>query len=538
MSIQIFLQGKFQGLRDFLESPCPSGDASDAESVFIGKCWWIALLSEVLPRALLAELGLSRVLLGSSGGGQFLLVLPSEMQTRAEEFLSSVQTELAALSGGSLRLLWAATENLGDWAVVRRRLREGMIAKRGAPLSFLVSAASNSNTRAAASVPLSTLTSPADSETQPTPDVSGPTTVDPVDSTPDPTASFFRPGAVPSLAQASEYFAELAAQLVEQTTVGWSPEHPGRILLGKGKHTWTLGSEADQVPFTRHVALSDDGKEPLGASGLGQRAEGSPIWGVLRGDVDNLELRFRRAQSIEEHVQLSVLYKQFFAGELEVLCSMPEFWRKVTILYTGGDDFAAFGSWDSLILLARELQRLFRRFSEQSLKDFPGGEAKTISMALALAADPQASLARVYQEAGRMLESAKCSSRDCFSLLGRVLEWRQVAGAAELKDTMVKIVQQFGGSTQFLRELAAFYREEVFAPPNTPRKREGELEKPWRLHRRVLRVLPPARDRESEKLRASLIQELVGKNASQIKLRPAGRVALEWARLLTASAQS
>ena len=69
------------------------------------------------------------------------------------------------------------------------------------------------------------------------------------------------------------------------------------------------------------------------------RAQGRPLWGVLRGDVDHFVVRLRRVQTIEEHVQVSVLYKQFFAGELEVLCSMPEFWRKVTILYSGGDDF-------------------------------------------------------------------------------------------------------------------------------------------------------------------------------------------------------
>ena len=99
-------------------------------------------------------------------------------------------------------------------------------------------------------------------------------------------------------------------------------------------------------------------------------------------------IRLRRVQTIEEYVQLSVMYKQFFAGELEVLCSMPEFWRKVTILYTGGDDFAVYGAWDALIPLAREMQRLFHRFSEENLKDFPGPEGKTISMAMALAPDP------------------------------------------------------------------------------------------------------------------------------------------------------
>src|ERR1035441_10766587 len=69
--------------------------------------------------------------------------------------------------------------------------------------------------------------------------------------------------------------------------------------------------------------------------------------------------------SIEEHVPLSVLYKQFFAGELEVLCSLPEFFRKVSIVYSGGDDFAVYGSWDALIALAREVQRLFHRFTDR-----------------------------------------------------------------------------------------------------------------------------------------------------------------------------
>ena len=80
-----------------------------------------------------------------------------------------------------------------------------------------------------------------------------------------------------------------------------------------------------------------------------------------------------------------MLYKQFFAGELEVLCSLPEFWRKVSILYCGGDDFAVYGAWDALIALAREVQRLFHRFTEENLKEYPGPEGKTISMAIALA---------------------------------------------------------------------------------------------------------------------------------------------------------
>src|SRR5262249_19819215 len=128
--------------------------------------------------------------------------------------------------------------------------------------------------------------------------------------------------------------------------------------------------------LARHAAPPDEGKTAAPVQTLGRRAQGRSIWGVLRGDVDNFGLRVRRGHSIEEHVPLSVLYKQFFARELEVLCSLPGVLRKVSILYSGGDDFAVYGSWDALIALAREVQRLFHRFTEENLKEYPGAEGK------------------------------------------------------------------------------------------------------------------------------------------------------------------
>src|SRR3984957_21233634 len=129
MSLQIFLQGKLLGIDEFLYSPTQN----DHDQVFTGRSHWIALLSEVLPRALLAELGLSKILLGSSGGGQFLVLLPEESRDSAEKFLEAAGAEISALSGGVLKLIWSATENLGDWSIVRRRLTEEMDRRRGAP---------------------------------------------------------------------------------------------------------------------------------------------------------------------------------------------------------------------------------------------------------------------------------------------------------------------------------------------------------------------------------------------------------------------
>jgi len=478
MSVQIFLEGKLLGIDEFLLAP--GGD--DPDQVFLGRSHWISLLTEVLARALLEELGLSKILLGSSGGGQFLLVLPEESRPAAESFLDSASKEIGELSGGALKLLWSSTENLGDWSDVRRRLQDTMEQRRGAPLAQ------------------SALEAPE---------------IDP--------------------APAHQYFADLAARLRDAEAAGWSPEHPGQVSIGPGKHSWTLTASPEALPLARHAALSDDGFRPASTAMLAERASGLQTWGVLRGDVDNVGIRIRRAQTIEEHIQLSVMYKQFFAGELEVICSMPEFWRKVTVIYAGGDDFAVYGSWDALLSLASEMERLFHRFAEQNLKEFPGAEGKTISMALALAPAVDASLGAVFEEAGRRLEAAKSADKDCIWLLGRTLEWKQFAEASGLKDSLTRMIAEFGCSPQYLRDLCGIYRETQSRMSRKQARRSGG-ERPWRYHRRIGRIVGAARPAgpqrgDFQKARTTLIADLIGRSAVTVKLRPAGRVALEWARL-------
>src|SRR5436190_3315475 len=147
MSLQIFLEGKLLGVDDCLLALA----SKDPDHVFTGRSHWISLLSEVLPRALLAELGLAKILLGSSGGGRFLVLLPEEARPDAEAFLEAASAEIGTLSNGSLKLIWSITENLGDWSDVRRRLHEEMDRRRGAPAvdaSIFASAPPPSNTEA------------------------------------------------------------------------------------------------------------------------------------------------------------------------------------------------------------------------------------------------------------------------------------------------------------------------------------------------------------------------------------------------------
>src|SRR5579875_373627 len=484
MSLQVFLQAQLLGSEEFL-----TGKAGDGSSMadLVGRCAWLNLLCEVLPRALLAELKLSRMLLGSSSAEQFLVVLAEEDVARANEFLERAAEAVGRISAGALRLIWASTENLGAWPIARKRLDDVLAAKMAAPLTGR-------------------------------PDV----------------AAFFAPFAESSSAVPQFPFAEFAERLPAAQRAGWSPEAPLLVTLDEGQYAWPLRDQSsgdeDAILFPRRFAMDDAGSRPALLSELAARANGAARWGILRGDVDHFDAQLRSVGSIEDHVHLSVLLKEFFAGELSVLCSLPDFWRKVSVLYRGGDDFIVVGAWDALILFAREIARLFETLVAQNLESLPGLEAKTISMALVIAPDVATPPASVLKQAGAALAAAKATEPGTFSLFGRMLEWKRLRDAEELATSLLRVVQEFGYPAACIHDLVSVYRE-TFGTRAGRRARAVRLERPWRTYMRVSRVIPQARIREAANLRQGVLASLTGTRASGLKLLPSARVALEWARL-------
>ena len=485
MPEQILLQGKLLGIDDFLATQrAAEHDANQPERV-AARSLWISLVCEVLPRALLAELDLARVLLGSSGGEQFLLVLPDTVRDAANDFLNAAARQLETLTQRTVRMIWASTENLGDWTVVRKRLTDELTARENAPASATFNF--EPYTRAAGD-------------------------------------DIFTP--------------EMAQTLRSAAAVGWSAGLPEIITTGEAKHRWPLSANLslDGILLTREAAPGPHGA-PASPADFLARAAGHPLWGVLRGDVDDFAIRLRRLNSIEEHVQISVLYKQFFAGELNVPHRPDEFRQKFSILYSGGNDFAVYGTWDALIELARELHGTFHRFAAENLREFPGAEAKTITMAIALSDDARQPLASLFEQAGRNLATAKAEDKDCIYLLDRILEWKQLDDAADLKDAVSRVSEEFKAGRQFLEQLTRLYRK-ASSLADSQADHERLLARAYRFQRRYSRAAGTRREREFQKLRTHLINEIVGRNVrpaagKQFRLRPAGVVALEWARLLT-----
>jgi CRISPR-associated protein Csm1 len=476
MSAQILVQGRLTGTEEFLLA----GPADRDNRAFEARLTWLSLLGEVLPRALLASLQLPPLLLGSSGGGRFLAILPDQERAHlASAFLARANGVLSEATSGLLRVVWSTTENLGDWTVVRKRLSEGL----------------RESLR---------------------PDVSA--------------AGFFDPA--PVTASATD---RIPRSLRDAAAVAFSFDFPALIAVPEAETDpafprWDLGGHAStaSISMARHAARNGD--VPATPKELALRSNGSKLWGVLRGEIDDYGTRIRRASSVEEHVSLSMLYQQFLAGEIELLCSHADYFRRVTVLEAGSADFALFGSWDALAGFARELERVFARFADENLKDLAGAEAKTMTMALTMA-EPGTPLARVWEAANRDLTVAKSSDKDCFYILGHVLEWKQWKDAAELKEALVQLNEEFRGGAHFLAQLRNLYRK-VESPDPDGTGDERLMVRAARFQRRFSNVAN-RREREFHKLRANLMKEMTGRRSrGKLRLKPEGLVALEWARLL------
>ena len=227
MSLQVFLQAQLLGATKFLTAEPELQANSDTETVnsteqtnyeaaLTGRCAWLNLFCEVLPRALLSELRLSRMLLGSASAEQFLLVLAEEDVPRANELLHRVAQALRELSGDMLQLIWAATENLGAWPVARKRLDDALQAKTSTPL------AGNGDA-----------------------------------------AQFFEPVQESARAFAHDYFASFAAKLATATRIGWSSDQPAHLTWDEGQYTWALneqsGFDDEGILFPRRFAPDDAG---------------------------------------------------------------------------------------------------------------------------------------------------------------------------------------------------------------------------------------------------------------------------------------
>ncbi len=107
MPEQILLQGKILGTEEFLLAGSAGGRSARSageDTVWPAGPSGSPSSAKLCPARFWPNWGLARILLGSSGGGQFLIVLPGEAREPAERFLTAAARQMREMSGGCVRL--------------------------------------------------------------------------------------------------------------------------------------------------------------------------------------------------------------------------------------------------------------------------------------------------------------------------------------------------------------------------------------------------------------------------------------------------
>jgi hypothetical protein len=473
MSLQVFLHLQFRGIERFLA-------AAPDNTGFADRVLWVSLLGEIVPRAFLRSKGLSPLLVGCSAGGSSLLLLPEPVVPEAVKYAAAIRSRVLQATNGDVELHWAHTENLGAWPNIWKRLQEALRRSRMTPLR-------DSGLDAFRLAPDAAL--PAE-----------------------------------DLAQAATPWQGLAAQIEKATTVGWNPEEGLQFLADGGSLNWQLGISPDGII----VVVPDAAPQNLASA-----AHGQPAWGLLRCDIDGAAARLNMAGSAEDFLYLAVLYQGLVAGELQRIAAMPNHAGRVSVMYSGGDDFVVAGAWDALLGVAIEFHRVFTLFAA----DLPGGreiaEGATVSAALSVA-EPGETLSTLWRRNHDALETVKCSGRNAFALFGRILNWPDLKEAEMLKGRMRKLREGYRCPPEVFAELEDFYgvrgAGEHLASVKA-RRRERSFDRPWRFHSRLRRLAGDRSGSEFERQWRNLISDLLGQGQGLRQLRPAGKVALNWAQL-------
>ncbi|VEJ34613.1 CRISPR-associated protein Cas10/Csm1, subtype III-A/MTUBE [Aedoeadaptatus ivorii] len=144
------------------------------------------------------------------------------------------------------------------------------------------------------------------------------------------------------------------------------------------------------------------------------RGEGIERIGVLRADVDNLGQTFVKGferngntdlVTLSRTSTLSRVFSNFFKSNINHILEHPEYRfrdgeiepRKCNIIYSGGDDIFLIGHWADVIEFAVDLQRAFRRFTEDSV---------TISAGIGIYASSYP-ISHMAEETGELESAAK-----------------------------------------------------------------------------------------------------------------------------------
>lgn len=157
-------------------------------------------------------------------------------------------------------------------------------------------------------------------------------------------------------------------------------------------------------------------KQNAGIASYAKRDKGISRLGVLRADVDNLGATFLsgipdKKRNILRTAILSRAMSKFFKKEVNDLLKD----RKISIIYSGGDDLFFIGAWDDIIFASIEIRKAFQIYTLNKLSFSAGIGIYTDSYPVS----------RMAYEVGKLEDRAKEGDKDqvCLWMEDKTFSW-------------------------------------------------------------------------------------------------------------------
>ncbi|MBF0154073.1 MAG: type III-A CRISPR-associated protein Cas10/Csm1 [Magnetococcales bacterium] len=231
--------------------------------------------------------------------------------------------------------------------------------------------------------------------------------------------------------------------------------------------------------------------------GQGERVQrGKAALGILKGDVDNLGMIFRKGLQQPTFARMASLSRQlnaFFAVWLPWKCAQ-EFPNTYTV-FAGGDDFFLIGPWHEQIRLAQSMREAFQNYTQNENLHFSAG------LAMTKPGIPVPALGTLAEEA---LKNAKdVEGKNAITCWNRSVKWEEFQKLIEGSTTLQELVNEM--KEQHRVEMSTAY---LYGMLHLCEKAERAKTKPeealwhsWFVYRTWRFVLDRLRDSDDEKKR-------------------------------------
>ncbi len=255
------------------------------------------------------------------------------------------------------------------------------------------------------------------------------------------------------------------------------PEH---VVLSLNEPPESWQGEAGHSIWLAGLNRATEEGEPLDFDGLARRAQGIKRLGILRMDVDSLGGIFQSGLPPGEatlsrmgHLSRGLLY--FFGGYVSHLLRQEEWRSRVQLIYSGGDDLFAVGSWDAMPKLGAELRRQFGRFVGNDAKWGLSGGIEIVEARFPISV--AAEFAREAEQRAKDFRRANgAKPKDALCLLNEAFGWEQFEVLDALRASLVEMFGQDSGnhsrlSRALLRRLYAI--GQLYAQAQKPTRAAG-----------------------------------------------------------------